>query len=34
MQQDPMNGTSSGAVYVQTNEKPNQVIAFRRRWLA
>jgi 6-phosphogluconolactonase len=30
MQQDPMNGTSSGAVYVQTNEKPNEVIAFRR----
>src|SRR5215208_212223 len=30
MQQDPMNGTSSGAVYVQTNAKPNEVIAFRR----
>jgi 6-phosphogluconolactonase len=30
MQQDPMNGTSSGAVYVQTNAVPNEVIAFRR----
>src|SRR5215210_3416215 len=30
MQQDPMNGMSSGAVYVQTNAKPNEVIAFRR----
>jgi hypothetical protein len=30
MQQTPMNGTSSGAVYVQTNAKPNEVIAFRR----
>jgi 6-phosphogluconolactonase len=30
MQQDPMNGTSSGAVYVQTNATPNEVIAFRR----
>jgi 6-phosphogluconolactonase len=30
MQQDPMNGTSSGAVYVQTNAAPNEVIAFRR----
>jgi 6-phosphogluconolactonase len=30
MQQPPMNGTSSGALYVQTNAKPNEVIAFRR----
>jgi 6-phosphogluconolactonase len=30
MQQSPMNGTASGAVYVQTNEAPNEVIAFRR----
>ena len=30
MQQDPMNGTASGAVYVQTNAAPNEVIAFRR----
>jgi 6-phosphogluconolactonase len=30
MQQTPMNGTSSGAVYVQTNAAPNEVIAFRR----
>jgi 6-phosphogluconolactonase len=30
MQQAPMNGTSSGAVYVQTNAAPNEVIAFRR----
>ena len=32
MQQDPMNDTSSaaGAVYVQTNAAPNEVIAFRR----
>jgi len=30
MQQPPMSGTASGAVYVQTNEKPNEVIAFRR----
>jgi len=30
MQQEPMNGTSSGAVYVQTNAAPNEVIAFRR----
>src|SRR5215211_8969064 len=30
MQQSPMNGTASGAVYVQTNAKPNEVIAFRR----
>jgi 6-phosphogluconolactonase len=30
MQQDPMNGTTSGAVYVQTNTAPNEVIAFRR----
>jgi 6-phosphogluconolactonase len=35
MQQSPMNGTSSssssaGAVYVQTNAAPNEVIAFRR----
>ena len=25
-----MNGTASGAVYVQTNAVPNEVIAFRR----
>src|SRR3712207_2970470 len=25
-----MNGTASGAVYVQTNAAPNEVIAFRR----
>src|SRR5215217_5580367 len=31
MQQDPMSGTASaGAVYVQTNAAPNEVIAFRR----
>ena len=31
MQQSPMNGTSSaGAVYVQTNAAPNEVITFRR----
>jgi 6-phosphogluconolactonase len=31
MQQSPMNGsTSAGAVYVQTNAVPNEVIAFRR----
>jgi 6-phosphogluconolactonase len=30
MQQQPNNGTSSGAVYVQTNAAPNEVIAFRR----
>jgi len=30
MQQEPMNGTASGAVYVQTNAAPNEVIAFRR----
>ena len=30
MQQSPMNGASSGAVYVQTNAAPNEVIAFRR----
>jgi 6-phosphogluconolactonase len=30
MQQSPMNGSSSGAVYVQTNAAPNEVIAFRR----
>src|ERR687883_2153950 len=30
MQQPPMNGTTSGAVYVQTNAAPNEVIAFRR----
>jgi hypothetical protein len=30
MQQSPTNGTTSGAVYVQTNEAPNEVIAFRR----
>src|ERR687883_225971 len=30
MQQPPMNGTATGAVYVQTNAAPNEVIAFRR----
>ena len=31
MQQEPINGTASGgAVYVQTNAEPNEVIAFRR----
>jgi 6-phosphogluconolactonase len=30
MQQEPMNGTASSAVYVQTNAEPNEVIAFRR----
>jgi 6-phosphogluconolactonase len=30
MQQSPTNGTASGAVYVQTNARPNEVIAFRR----
>jgi 6-phosphogluconolactonase len=30
MQQSPMNGTASGAVYAQTNAAPNEVIAFRR----
>jgi 6-phosphogluconolactonase (cycloisomerase 2 family) len=31
MQQEPTNGTASaGAVYVQTNAAPNEVIAFRR----
>ena len=30
MQQEPMNGSTSGAVYVQTNASPNEVIAFRR----
>src|SRR5919107_1251496 len=30
MQQSPMNGTASGAVYVQTNAAPNEVITFRR----
>src|SRR5215204_7625451 len=30
MQQSPMNGTASGAVYVQSNEAPNEAIAFRR----
>src|SRR5215212_9444735 len=29
MQQSPMNGPASGAVYVQTNAKPNELIAFR-----
>jgi len=29
-QESPMNGTASGAVYVQTNAAPNEVIAFRR----
>jgi 6-phosphogluconolactonase len=31
MQQQPTNGTASGAVYVQTNAAPNEVIAFRRK---
>jgi 6-phosphogluconolactonase len=30
MQQQPTNGTASGAVYVQTNAAPNEVITFRR----
>ena len=30
MQQQPTNGSASGAVYVQTNATPNEVIAFRR----
>src|SRR5215204_5404007 len=30
MQQSPTSGTTSGAVYVQTNAAPNEVIAFRR----
>src|SRR5215204_1278369 len=30
MLQPPMNGPASGAVYVQTNAAPNEVIAFRR----
>src|SRR5919199_3281900 len=30
MQQQPTNVTASGAVYVQTNATPNEVIAFRR----
>jgi 6-phosphogluconolactonase len=30
MQQPPMSGTASGAVYVQSNAAPNEVIAFRR----
>jgi 6-phosphogluconolactonase len=30
MQQTPMNGSTSGAVYVQTNAAPNEAIAFRR----
>jgi 6-phosphogluconolactonase len=30
MQKEPINGTASGAVYVQTNAAPNEVIAFRR----
>src|ERR671928_1110249 len=30
MQQAPTNGAASGAVYVQTNATPNEVIAFRR----
>jgi 6-phosphogluconolactonase len=30
MQHSPMNGAASGAVYVQTNAAPNEVIAFRR----
>jgi 6-phosphogluconolactonase len=30
MQQEPMDGTSSGAIYVQTNAAPNEVIVFRQ----
>jgi 6-phosphogluconolactonase len=30
MQQEPRSDTASGAVYVQTNAAPNEVIAFRR----
>src|SRR3712207_7698010 len=30
MQQQPMNDSASGAVYVQTNAAPNEVIAFGR----
>jgi 6-phosphogluconolactonase len=30
MQQQPTNGAASGAVYVQTNAAPNEVLAFRR----
>jgi 6-phosphogluconolactonase len=30
MQQQPTNGAAPGAVYVQTNAAPNEVIAFRR----
>jgi 6-phosphogluconolactonase len=30
MQQQPNNGSASGAVYVQTNAAPNEVISFRR----
>jgi 6-phosphogluconolactonase len=30
MQQAPMNGSATGAVYVQSNAAPNEVIAFRR----
>ena len=30
MQQGPINGSASGAVYVQTNAAPNEVLAFRR----
>jgi 6-phosphogluconolactonase (cycloisomerase 2 family) len=30
MQQQPTNGAAFGAVYVQTNAAPNEVIAFRR----
>ena len=30
MQQTPRNGTGSGAVHVQTNAAPNEVITFRR----
>src|ERR687889_115397 len=30
MQQEPTNDTASGAVYVQTNAAPNEVITFRR----
>src|SRR5215207_11235526 len=30
MRQQPNNDTASGAVYVQTNTAPNEVISFRR----
>jgi 6-phosphogluconolactonase len=31
MQQQPTNGAAPGAVYVQTNAAPNEVVAFRRK---